>query len=112
LPDLRKRLYEWIPPVDPVVNPNAIVANNNVPVANNNAANNNANNVPVAINNTEQLPNCYCAKPYVSDEADGPMIECANVQCPFNRWIHYKCIGKKDNWKVPDVWYCVRCSNN
>ena len=116
----------------PVANDNAANNNaNNVPVANNNAANNNAanNNVPaannnavannaavtnqaVAINNTEQLPNCYCHKPYVSDEADGPMIECANVQCPFNRWFHYKCVGKKDNWKVPDVWYCVRCKIN
>jgi len=77
-------------------------------VANNAAVTNQA----VAINNTEQLPNCYCHKPYVSDEADGPMIECANVQCPFNRWFHYKCVGKKDNWKVPDVWYCVRCKIN
>ena len=47
-----------------------------------------------------------------SDEADGPMIECANVQCPFNRWFHYKCVGKKDSWKVPDVWYCVRCKTS
>ena len=73
---------------------------------------NDVNSINIIINCIINSVSTSSNKPYVSDEADGPMIECANVQCPFNRWFHYKCVGKKDNWKVPDAWYCVRCKIN
>lgn len=46
--------------------------------------------------NPDELPNCFCGQKYVSEEIDGPMVQCANSIDGFIS----NALGKKQIGKV------------
>ena len=40
------------------------------------------------------------------------MVCCHNNEsCNYGQWFHYKCIGKKEQWKPNNTWHCFVCKS-
>ena len=46
---------------------------------------------------------CFCKMPA---QLDSEMIQCDSCQ----QWFHFSCVGVDNSSKVPEQWYCDKCS--
>ena len=59
--------------------------------------------------NTSDSTWCYCEMPERDFNDSMTMVECSAGDKCKDKWFHFSCIGKSDDWLAPDDWKCPRC---